>query len=87
MNLAEQVKEKILEVENILNNNQPGLPNLLKTIHTILKKDPEVVTLLSEEECNVIVEGLKEHTKVEIAAKAMKSTPRKALKQTTLEDL
>ena len=87
MNLAEQVQEKLLEMEGILASNTPGLPNLLRTVHTLLKKDPEVVTLLSEAECNTLVEGLKEHTKIELATKAMKSKPKKSLKSTGLDDL
>ena len=87
MNLAEQVQEKLIEMEEVLNNNTPGLPTLLRTVHTLLKKDPEVVTLLSESDCNILVEGLKEHTKIELATKAMKSKPKTSLKSTSLSDL
>lgn len=87
MNLAEQVQEKLIEMEEVVKTNTPGLPTLLRTVHTLLKKDPEVVTLLSESDCNILVEGLKEHTKIELATKAMKSKPKKSLKSTGLEDL
>jgi len=88
MNLADQVREKLLEMEVAINEHTPQLPTLLRTIHAQLKKDPEVVTLLSESECNILVEGLKEHTKIELAAKITKGGTRgKALKQTSLEDL
>ena len=87
MNLADQVKENLFKMEECLNDRIPGLPTLLRTIHTQLKKDPEVVTLLSDEECNILVEGLKEHTKIELAAKAIKAKPKTALKSTTLADL
>lgn len=88
MNLAEQVKEQLIQMDTVLQEKAPGLPNLLRTIHTHLKKDPEIVTLLSEDECNILVSGLKEHTKIELACKAIKgSVGGKSLKKTTLEDL
>jgi len=87
MNIADQVRNSLLEMEEELNSLTPNLPNLLRTIHTQLKKDPEIVTILSEEECSILVRGLKEHTKIELATKAMKSKPRTSLKSTTLADL
>ena len=87
MNLQEQLQEKIAEIATTLETSAPGLPNLLRTIHTQLKKDPELVTLLTDEECSVLVNGLKEHTQIELACTAMKSAPRKALKNTTVDDL
>lgn len=87
MNLAEQVQANIAEMEQILNDKTPGLPNLLRTIHTQLKKDPEVVTILTDDEAATIIRGLKEHTGQEIAAAAMKSKPKKSLKNTTVDDL
>lgn len=87
MNLQEQIHDKIEEMSAILENSAPGLPTLLRTIHSQLKKDPDLVTLLSPEECSIIVNGLKEHTKIEIATTAAKSKPRKALSKTTVADL
>jgi len=87
MNLQEQLKDKIAEIRDTLENSAPGLPSLLRTIHTQLKKDPELVTLLSNEDCSILVNGLKEHTKIELACTAMKGKTRTALKQTTIADL
>ena len=87
MNLQEQIQDKIAEMKEVLETSAPGLPTLLRTIHTQLKKDPDLVTLLSEEDCSTIVRGLKEHTKIEIATSAAKSKPRKALSKTTVADL
>lgn len=87
MNLAEQVKEKLAEVEVCLTDRTPGLAGLLRTIHTQLKKDPEIVTLLSEEDCAILVNGLKEYTKTEISTRAVKKKGGKSLKQMTLADL
>ena len=87
MNIQEQIQAKLQEIDEILISQAPGLPTLLRTIHTQLKKDQELVTLLSEEECSILVRGLKEHTKIELACTAMKSKPRKALKNMTVDDL
>lgn len=87
MNLAEQVQEALLSMEESINNNCEGLPTLLRTIHKQLKSDPEIVTLLSESECAILVNGLKEHTKIELATKAIKSKPKTSLKNMTVEDL
>ena len=87
MDLATQVKEGLLSMQEELAKTTPALPTLLRTIHAQLKKDPEVVTLLSEDECNVLVEGLKEFTKIEIATVAVKKAPKTSLKSTGLSDL
>jgi len=87
MNLQEQLQGKIAEMSEILENSAPGLPTLLRTIHSQLKKDPNLVTILTDEECSVLVKGLKEHTKIELACVAIKSKPRVALKNTTVADL
>ena len=73
------VKEKLAQLQEGLEARLPGLSTLLRDIHSTLKKDPDVVTLLSEDDCNILVEGLKKQTSVEIATAAIKS-PRKAQK-------
>lgn len=87
LTVADQVKSNLLEMQEVLDNNTAGLPSLLRTIHGQLKSDPEIVTLLSDDECNILVEGLKSHTSTELACKAMKGKTRTALKQTTMADL
>lgn len=87
MNQVEQVREKLLGLEKALNDQLPGIPSMLRTIHQILKKDEELVTLLSEEECAVLVNGLKKQTATEIATSALKAPRGKSLKSTTLNDL
>jgi len=87
MNIAEQVQEKILKLEELVTAKAPGLPTLLRDIHSQLKKDPEMVTLLSDEDCSILVRGLKEQTKTTIAVKAVKSKGGKAASKITLADL
>lgn len=78
MNIADQVREKLLELEAAMVARVPELSSLLKIIHSQLKKDPEIVTILSEAECKILVSGLKEHTHTEFANKALKAKAKKA---------
>lgn len=78
-NQAFEIKEKLARLEAALNESTPGIATLLRDIHSSLKKDADVVTLLSEEECNILVEGLKKQTATEIAVSALKSGGKKAM--------
>ena len=86
MNLAEQVKEKCLALETALSEQNPRMPILLREIHTILKSDPEVVTLLDESDIAIVVSGLKRQTNTEIATTTAKSKT-KSVKSIGLADL
>lgn len=77
---AYEVREKLANLEQLLLDKAPGLPNLLRDIHRQLKADPDVVTLLTEDECNIMVKGLLQQTKTTISTAAMKKKPRKAMK-------
>ena len=87
MTPADQVREKLAKLEQMVTAKTPGLPTLLRDIHSQLKKDAELVTLLSDEECSVLVRGLKTQTSTEIAVKAVKKGTTKPLKQLGLSDL
>ena len=83
-----QIKEKLAQLEERLESSAPGLATLLRDIHQTLKKDPDVVTLLTEEECSTIVRGLKRQTATEIATSALKSkSGKKAMSKMTVSDL
>lgn len=86
MNLSEQIKEKVLSLQEALLSQHPTMPTLLRDIWQTLKANPEQVTLLEEEDIGVIVNGLKQQTKVEIATTALK-TKTKSIKQLSLADL
>lgn len=86
MNLADQITEQILTLQQALLANQPNMPGLLREIHQRLKADPEVVTLLTEDQIAVIVEGLKVHTATSIVTAKEKKTATK-LKDVELDDL
>jgi len=84
---AFEIQEKLASLEAALQESTPGISTLLRDIHVNLKKDPDVVTLLSEEECGILVAGLKKQTATEIATSALKSGKKKSLKQMTISDL
>lgn len=67
------LKESVADLEAKLLEKHPLIPALLRTIHTQLRQDPELVTTLSEEEIGVIVNGLKVQTNTEIGVTASKS--------------
>lgn len=86
MNLSEQLSEKILSLNNALESQHPSMPSLLQEIWKNLKANPDCVTLLTEEEIGVIVNGLKKQTATEIATVALKSKT-KSLKSLGVADL
>ncbi len=72
---------EMAELEQALDEQVPGFVSILSQIHKKLRADPDIVTLLSDEEVGVIVAGLETHTNVTIVApsaiKAAKSKARK----------
>lgn len=85
-NQAFEVREKLAQLEASLLEGTPNMKVLLRDIHRTLKSDPDVVTILSEEEVSILVNGLKKQTNTEIAVAAVKRKPRKAMKNMTTED-
>jgi hypothetical protein len=82
-----QIQEKLAALEIKLNESVPNISILLKEIYTILKKDPDVVTILSNEECSILVRGLKKQTNTEISSSILKNGTKKSLSKITLTDL
>lgn len=87
MTPAEQLSEKVLSLQTALLTAHPSMPVLLREIHMNLKQDEEIVTLLSEEEIGIIVQGLARQTQTVIMATVIKKGTGKSLKKTTLADL
>ena len=84
---AFEVKEKLAQLEQALLEKLPTMPTLLRDIHRSLKADPDTVTLLSEEECSILVQGLKKQTGTAIATSALNSPKKKAISKMTVADL
>lgn len=78
------IQEKLAQLQNQLLESHPLIPSLLRTIHTQLKADPEIVTLMTEEEVQICVNGLQHVTKIKLieATKPKK----KSLKSLSEED-
>lgn len=55
-------KNMLLELEDKLNNRVDNFPYLLRDIHQHLRRDPEIVTVLSDEEIGLIIRGIKTMT-------------------------
>jgi hypothetical protein len=86
-NQAFEVKEKLAQLEALLVAGTPNIATLLRDIHRTLKQDPDVVTIMTEEECAILVSGLKQQTKTAIATKATSKSPKKAMSKMTVGDL
>lgn len=82
----EVIAMKIAELRESILSAHPRMPTLLREIHTVLKSDPDNVTLLSEEDIGIIVSGLKRQTATEISIAAIKGK-KPSLKNTTLADI
>lgn len=68
-----ELESKIAELSETILAKHPRMPSLLREIHTTLRAQPENVTLLSEEQIQIIVSGLKVQTNTEFAQAALKS--------------
>ena len=71
--------DKVSALQEALLSRHPSMPGLLREIHSVLRSQPENVTLLNEDQISVIVNGLKEQTGV-VFAKAAMSSGTKGLK-------
>lgn len=85
MTPQEQIKESILELQAALQAANPGFLSLLRTIHSNLKANQDVVTLLDEEEIGIVVSGLMRHANVVIATKPASKSAR--MKSVSVDDL
>lgn len=81
---VDDIREKIAALQAHLLTAHPLIPSLLRTIHTQLKSDPEIVTLLAESEIKVIVSGLQHTTKIHLAE--VSKPKKKTLKNLDLDD-
>jgi len=88
MEFSDQVKSNIAELEQAILAAHPQLPTLLQRIHKQLKEDPNVVTLLDEDEIGTIVQGLIMHTNTQIGAAtaAKKKSATKVAASMTADD-
>lgn len=79
------VKEKIATMNAALLAVSPMMPVLLREIHNLIRKDPELITIISEEEIGMIVNGLKVQTNTVLTTTVVKSSTSAATKQKMLK--
>lgn len=67
----EPFKMKLAELEQQLEDNVPGYAHTLRDLHREMAQDPNVVTILTEDEISIIVKGVGKHmdTTVVVAKK------------------
>lgn len=90
LSAAEQVMNRIFELQVALQQALPAYESLLHQIHVGLAKDPDVIHLLTEEQIGTICAGLSKKKNVVIAtATKSKSTTvsGKKLKDISISDL
>lgn len=88
MNNADTVREKLLVLESRLKDNLPNIKDILRDIHSTLKNDPDVVTILTEDEVAILVNGLIKQTQSTVIGKVLNTKKsKKDLQQLTLDDL
>ena len=66
--MLSHIQMTIAELETALLEAHPEMPVLLRKIHSKLREDPELVTLLTEEEIATVINGLKVQTNVSISS-------------------
>jgi hypothetical protein len=82
----EQIKEKIESIQQIMIAETPKLPTVLSEIRALLGKNPEVVTLLTEEEHAALFAGLTKRANAKFAEAVVK-TKKVSVKNLTPMDL
>ncbi len=78
--------EKVMQLDVLIKAAHPVMPVMLKQIHDQLSKDPEQVTLLSEEEIGIIVSGLKRKMNTDITTTPAKKESVAKLKAKNLNE-
>jgi hypothetical protein len=87
INIEEIVKGRIFELQEALEKATPNYTNILREIHNTLKNDPDVVTLLTEDEIGTITAALKQHKNVVITSEAVKKVSKKKLSSIDEDDI
>jgi len=74
-----ELKERVSSLSDAILSKHPQMKNLLQEIWKTLRTYPENITLLSEQEIQTIVSGLKVQTQTEFAAQVTKPSASKTL--------
>lgn len=85
--ISTQLQMQVAELEAAILSAHPSMPMLLQQIHRAVKADPEQVTLLTEEQIGVIVNGLSKQTQTFIATSLATKKTGKSIKSIGISDL
>ena len=83
----ESMSLKIAELSASVQAKLPNMPTLLRDIHSILKNDSELVSVLSPQEVGVIVGGLSLQTQTTITTSVLSGGKGKSLKKVSIDDI
>lgn len=83
----EQVKERIEFIAAIMVSETPKLPSVIGEIRALLAKNPEVATLLSEEEIGQLVAGMATRANIKMAEMSAKTARTKKVSGAKLSEL
>lgn len=73
--MSEEVEafiSRLTSLQEKLQQQSPDYKTLLSTIHSNLRKDPDLVHILSNEQIGVIVAGLSKHTGITLVEATLK---------------
>lgn len=87
MTPQEQITDQINNLQTALLEQHPQMPQILRSVLLKLKADPEVVTLLTEEQIGTVVKSAIRHSGAVIMATASKSATKKSLSKTSVDDI
>lgn len=86
-----EIQLKMADLQSALLEKNPQMPLFLRDIHSQLKQNPEVVTLLTEDEIALVIAGLSQQTMTHLAGSTLKSAKsasgKAALKKVSTDDL
>lgn len=85
--LCDQVKRHIADLQAELLSSHPKIPTLLSVIRKRLEEDPEIVTLLAEEEINICIQAMMKQTNTLLVKEVMEKASKKKLKDIGEDDL
>jgi len=83
----ESMSLKIAELAASVQATLPNMPTLLRDIHSILKNDSDLVSILTPEEIGVIVSGLSKQTQTTITTSVLSGGKGKSLKKVSIDDI
>jgi hypothetical protein len=72
------LREKVDALAAAILSRHPTMPSLLQQIHSTLSKYPEQVTLLSEDDIKIVVNGLEMQTQTHLASQVSSGSSKSA---------